>query len=179
MVLLATFASLRWGEVVALQRKDLDLTAGSLEVRQAHVEARGVGLMLGPPKSRAGVRTVAFPPFLRKPLRKHLVGAADDPEAFLLTTDAGRPIWRGNFNKLVGWPAAVAAIGRPGLHFHDLRHTGNTLAADSGTSLRNLMIRMGHEPPRCAGLPAHRPGARPPDRQLPKLPHRAGARSGT
>jgi integrase len=53
LVLLATFASLRWGEVVALQRKDLDLAKGSVEV--------GAGLVLGPPKSRAGIRTVSFP----------------------------------------------------------------------------------------------------------------------
>lgn len=33
----------------------------------------------------------------------------------------------------------------PGLHFHDLRHTGNTLAATSGVSTRDLMARMGHD----------------------------------
>ncbi|MFI6145691.1 hypothetical protein [Streptomyces sp. NPDC051109] len=31
-----------------------------------------------------------------------------------------------------------------GLHFHDLRHTGNTLAASTGASTRELMARMGH-----------------------------------
>lgn len=108
-----------------------------MEVRQAYVEVRAAGLVLGPPKSRAGIRTVSFPPFLRAPLRQHLIDVADDPEAFVFTTETGRPIWRCNFNKLVGWQAAVAGIGRPGLHFHDLRHTDNTLAADSGTSLRN------------------------------------------
>jgi len=30
------------------------------------------------------------------------------------------------------------------LHFHDLRHTGNTLAAATGASTRELMARMGH-----------------------------------
>ncbi|MEU0179879.1 tyrosine-type recombinase/integrase [Streptomyces sp. NPDC006207] len=33
------------------------------------------------------------------------------------------------------------------VHFHDLRHTGNTVAA-SGASLRDLMTRMGHSTPR-------------------------------
>ena len=37
----------------------------------------------------------------------------------------------------------VAAIGAPGLHFHDLRHTGNTFAAAAGAGLRDLMARMG------------------------------------
>ena len=39
----------------------------------------------------------------------------------------------------------MVAIGAPGLHFHDLRHTGNTFAAMSGASLRDLMTRMGHD----------------------------------
>ena len=30
------------------------------------------------------------------------------------------------------------------LHVHDLRHTGNTWAAETGATLRDLMDRMGH-----------------------------------
>jgi excisionase family DNA binding protein len=44
-----------------------------------------------------------------------------------LTGQRGGVLRRGNFRKASGWSDAVAAIGRPGLHFHDLRHTGNTL----------------------------------------------------
>jgi integrase len=36
------------------------------------------------------------------------------------------------------------AVGLPDLHFHDLRHTGNTMAAGQGARLRELMERMGH-----------------------------------
>ena len=46
---------------------------------------------------------------------------------------------------MVGWAEAVEAIGAPGLHFHDLRHTGNTFAAATGVSTRDLMARMGHD----------------------------------
>ncbi len=49
----------------------------------------------------------------------------------------------------------MVAIGRPGLHFHDLRHTGNTIAADTGASLRDLMARMGHDSPRAALIYQH------------------------
>jgi integrase len=41
------------------------------------------------------------------------------------------------------------------LHFHDLRHTGNTLAAASGASLRELMAHMGHSTPRAALIYQH------------------------
>jgi integrase len=38
LVLLATFASLRWGEVIALRRCDLDLDRCTVRVRAAYVE---------------------------------------------------------------------------------------------------------------------------------------------
>ena len=67
----------------------------------------------------------------------------------------GVPIRRQNFNKLTGWPHAVEAIGVPGLHFHDLRHTGNQFAANSGAGLRDLMTRMGHDSERAAMIYQH------------------------
>ena len=42
------------------------------------------------------------------------------------------------------WDEARAKVGMEHLHFHDLRHTGNTLAAATGVSIRELMARMGH-----------------------------------
>ena len=38
------------------------------------------------------------------------------------------------------WTRARAAIGLPDLHFHDLRHTGNTMAAGQGASLLRGMV---------------------------------------
>ena len=46
-------------------------------------------------------------------------------------------------------------IGFPGLHFHDLRHTGNTIAVSSGASLKDLMQRMGHDSVRAALIYQH------------------------
>lgn len=37
-----------------------------------------------------------------------------------------------------------------GLHFHDLRHTGNQFVANSGAGLRDLMALMGHDSTRAA-----------------------------
>ncbi|MEU4420634.1 site-specific integrase [Actinoplanes sp. NPDC024001] len=157
LVLVVTFGSLRWGEAVALQRTDVDAAEGTVRVRQAFVEHRGTGLILGPPKSRAGVRTVALPKAALPVLRHHLSEyVGDAPEAFVFTSENGRTLWRGNFNKLVNWSEAVAAVGAPGLHFHDLRHTGNDLASRApGASLRDIMARMGHDSPRAALIYQH------------------------
>jgi hypothetical protein len=45
-----------------------------------------------------------------------------------------------------------------GLHFHDLRHTGNMIAADSGAGLKDLMARMGHDNVRAAMIYQHAVG---------------------
>jgi hypothetical protein len=52
----------------------------------------------------------------------------------------------------------------PGLHFHDLRHTGNHFAAESGARLRDLMARMGHDSERAAMIYQH--NARGADRAI-------------
>jgi integrase len=57
------------------------------------------------------------------------------------------PIWRGNLQQDGGLEAAVEKLSKPGLHLHDFRHTGNTLVAQMGASTRDLMARMGHDPP--------------------------------
>ena len=54
-----------------------------------------------------------------------------------------------------GWPDAVRTIGAAGLHFHDLRHTGNQFAANSGAALKDLMARMGHDSERAALIYQH------------------------
>jgi hypothetical protein len=36
----------------------------------------------------------------------------EEPDALVFTVPSGRPIWRGNFNALVKWSAAVAAVGK-------------------------------------------------------------------
>jgi integrase len=69
---------------------------------------------------------------------------------------SGVPIRQSNFGKLSGWPHAVRSIGAEGLHFHDLRHTGNTFAAAGRTGIRDLMARMAHDSERAALIYQHR-----------------------
>ena len=56
----------------------------------------------------------------------------------------------------------MSGAGLTALRFHDLEHTGNTLAASTGASTKELMSRMGHASPRArAHIPARHFGARP------------------
>jgi integrase len=43
----------------------------------------------------------------------------------------------------------------PDAHFHDLRHTGGTLAATTGATIKELMARLGHSSPRAALIYQH------------------------
>jgi integrase len=53
------------------------------------------------------------------------------------------------------WIKASEALGLHEIHFHDLRHTGNQFAADTGAGLRELMDRMGHSSTRAALIYLH------------------------
>src|SRR5688572_32546786 len=72
LVLAAAFTGLRWGELIALRRCDVDLGSGVLHVRRRLAQLSRGGMQEGAPKSAAGVRNVALPRFLVDELRAHL-----------------------------------------------------------------------------------------------------------
>ena len=144
LVLLGVFGSLRWGELAALRRSDIDFQARTVWISRQLSEQRGGGFAFGPPKSDAGHRTVAIPSVIRPDLASHIVTfAASGDDGLVFTSSAGRPLRRSNFCRR-NWHPTLRATGLPPIHFHDLRHTGNQFAADEGANLRELMDRMGH-----------------------------------
>ena len=60
-VLLAIFCSLRWGELAALRRCDIDLEAGTVRVVRQVTTLSSGRQVIGPPKSEAGKRVVIVP----------------------------------------------------------------------------------------------------------------------
>lgn len=151
LIVLTAFASLRWGEVTALRRCDIADDASAVRITRAHVEVPGQGIVVGPPKSRAGVRTVTVPTAIRADLLAYLAEHVNaDREALVFTGQQGRPLRRGNFRQIAPWTKVVADLGMPGLHFHDLRHAGNIWASKAGMSTKDLMARMGHDDMRAA-----------------------------
>ena len=54
------------------------------------------------------------------------------------------------------WGETCKTLGFPGLHFHDLRHRQHIGSSQTGTSLRDLMTRMGRDnSPRAALIYQH------------------------
>jgi integrase len=85
---------------------------------------------------------VGIPAVIIPALREHLVAfVKPEPDALVFPGPMDGPMRRRNLNRAAGWSYARAAIGAPGLHLHDLRHTGNTFAAATGAGLKDLMAR--------------------------------------
>jgi len=149
MVVFASWTALRFGELIELRRKDIDLRNGVIRVRRGAVRAAGE-VVIGTPKSAAGVRDVAIPPHLLPMVREHLgrtiTGGKEGllfPAADGVSTLAPATLYRRFYT-------AREAAGRPDLRWHDLRHTGAVLAAQTGASLAELMGRLGHSTPQAA-----------------------------
>ncbi|WP_245966985.1 tyrosine-type recombinase/integrase [Sphaerisporangium album] len=154
LVLLGTFTSLRWGELAGLRRPNLDLDEGVVRVVSELAELDGGRLMEDTPKSRAGRRVVTIPEEIIPELRHHVDQFAEVGEnGRVFVGPKGAWLRRSGFRRI--WNAVRADVGLPDLHFHDLRHVGNTLAAASGASLKELMVRMGHASPRAALIYQH------------------------
>ena len=145
---------MRCGELVGLRRGNVDLDACEIRIIETTAEFDSGGLVAETPKSRAGRRTVAFPDDLVPELRWHLDRFAQPGDRGLVFVGPkGAPLRRFNFRPI--WTSACTAAGAPGLHFHDLRHTGGTLAAATGATLKELMARLGHSSTRAAMIYQH------------------------
>lgn len=106
MIQLATWCSLRFGELAELRRKDVNLVGEIIEVRRGVVNVKPVprhlppgtqpcgcraGCLIGPPKSDAGVRDVHIPPHLLDDLRRHLSShVGPSKEALLFPSADGK-----------------------------------------------------------------------------------------
>jgi integrase len=157
LVLAAAFTGLRWGELIALRRCDVDVDELTVRVPRRLAQLSSGRMVAGPTKSAAGFRTVALPEVIAGDLRDHMTrfaGSGDD--GLLFVGEKGAMLKRGNWRRSVHWPESIKNAGLPdGFTFHDLRHTGNHLAASAGATTKELMHRMGHGSMRAALIYQH------------------------
>ena len=149
LVLVAGYGGLRWGELVGLRRRRVDLAGARIHVVEQLAEVAGK-FIVAPPKTAAGQRVVVLPSVAVAALADHLDEfAAPEPDGLVFPSGRGTYLQRSNFSRLV-WRPAVQRLGLDGLRFHDLRHTAATLAAAAGATTKELMERMGHTSPAVA-----------------------------
>lgn len=142
LVLLAGFSGLRWGEISALRRSDVNLVELEVTVNRAVVRTGGE-FVIARPKSRAALRTVPLPEGLRSGLIEHLANfAAPGRNGLVFPAQSGDVLNRDTVKDSFG--KAAGAIGYPNLRIHDLRHSAATLFAQAGATLADHMALMGH-----------------------------------
>jgi integrase len=141
LVLLGAYGGLRMGELAGLRRGRVDLLRGTVDIAEIVVEVRGQ-LYTGPPKTRAGRRTVGLPRVVVEELAAHMgpVGPAD---AYVFTAEKGGVLRTSNFRIKV-WLPAVRAAGLAPLRPHDLRHTAVALWIAAGANPKEVSVRAGH-----------------------------------
>lgn len=140
-LLIAAWCSLRRGEIVNLKVSDVDIEGGELHVDDA--------------KSEAGVRTVAVP----SNVVPYLLEAQQWSDAkWFFTSPRGGQMKANTF--YAAFVRTREELGLDHLTIHDLRHTGNTLAASVGATTKDLMRRLGHASDAAARRYLHTVGGR-------------------
>lgn len=144
-VWLAATVGLRLGEVLGLQRRDLDLDGAhgpTVAIRRQWL-AKAAPPRYTPPKAGSG-RTLALPATLAAMLREHLVkftGPKPESPVFPSSIDQSAPMSQTALAR--EWTAARDAV-KPGYRFHDLRHVALTLYNQQGATPEEVQRRGGH-----------------------------------
>jgi integrase len=136
-VIVAAWGTLRRGEVLGLERRDVDL-ASTVRVERTLHEFHDGSLDLGPTKN-GDPRKVYLPSSVLPALEDHLrrfVGPESDAPLFTVST--GEQLRPSNF--WVIWETARRRAGLTWVRFHDLRHFAATMFA-TGASTKEIMSR--------------------------------------
>jgi integrase len=143
LIYFLAYTGLRFGEVVALRVKRLDLLRSRCEVVESATEV-GSTLVWGPTKTDER-RPVRLPRFLAELLGEHLAGRSTDPDALVFTAPQGGPLRERKFLhgqlKLAARRAGLPAT----LRAHDLRHTAASLLIRQGASVKAVQRSLGHK----------------------------------
>jgi len=153
--MVALFAGLRLGEVLALRWNNVDLDGKVIHAREALEQTTARGIRFKQPKSRAGRRDISMPDVLVTALHAHKAAqlelrlrcqAGKLPEHALLFCDLeGRPL---NPNAIsMRWNEFAESIGMPDVTFHALRHTHASQLIDHGVDIVTISKRLGHAKP--------------------------------
>jgi integrase len=142
---LALTTGMRRGELLGLRWSHVSLTGGFLFVQVSRISIGGVTVE-GPPKSRAGTRTVFLDPNTVTALRRLQLASRPEGEdghkALLFTDTDGHPFTPWWVSRQ--FQQVISELGLPRIRFHDLRHTSATLGLASGESLKEVSARLGH-----------------------------------
>lgn len=142
-LLLAVTAHLRPGELVALERRDLDLVAGTLTIERQHVKPRYDAVQVTETKTGTE-RTIDLPDIALSTMRSYLAARPKAlPRTPLFTREDGSALTVHGLEQQ--WVKARERVGLPQHTLYSTKHTGLTLAAQRGATGEELMAIAGHK----------------------------------
>ena len=143
---------LRIGEALGAEWDDVDFEAGTLRVARTLSYLGGDGYRLGPPKTRAGARSVVLPRWAIESLRAWRVCQAEerlrvgpgweDSRGAVFVATTGRPLSPGSLRRR--FRAACDRASVLPIRVHDLRHVHATIAVAAGADPKTVQARLGH-----------------------------------
>jgi integrase len=149
LYVVAVTAGLRRGELQGLRWEDVDLEAGTLQVRRTLSEPKG-GYILEAPKSGKGRNiwltnkaTTALREHRKRQLEERMeYGALWSDHDLVFPSGVGTPLLGGNLNRT--FKATLRRAGLPEIRFHDLRHSCATLLLRQGVNPKYVQELLGH-----------------------------------
>jgi integrase len=166
IVAVAAFTGARRNEILALRWADLSVKDRALSIARTIEDTAEHGQRLKKPKTGRGERTITIDASLLELLlrerdrhRRLVAGIPDGavadlslvklPEGALMFPGGGRgeltKFRRGNAVTR-GFTSRAGKLGFPGLRFHDLRGSHETMLLDRGVPLHVVAARCGHDP---------------------------------
>jgi integrase len=151
LYVLAIHTGLRQGELLGLKWDDIDLKAGTLQVRRALITARG-GPRLAAPKTKGSRRRVSLTGVASEALKGHLerqleeidrAGSMWQENGLVFASETGAPLDRRDITSRRFKPLLKRA-GLPHFRFHDLRHTCATLLLTKNVNPKVVSEMLGH-----------------------------------
>jgi integrase len=158
LYILAIHTGLRQGELLGLKWEDVDLEAGTLQVRRTLTTAKD-GPVLSTPKTKGSRRPVKLTQSAVEALRSHLQRQLGEIQRQLGEIDRAGTLWEENgliFASEVGEPLDRRSITKyqfkkllkraelPDVRFHDLRHTCATLLLGRNVNPKIVSEMLGH-----------------------------------
>ena len=139
VVLVLGLCGLRWGELVGLQVKDLNVSVGTLTIRRSLVEINGK-LEESTTKSHRW-RIVHLPEILQTVCHRWVFEKnQDDP---LFHTVEGTFLRNTNFTRRIFIPALLKSEVKK-IRIHDLRHSAASIAISAGATPNMVKEMLGH-----------------------------------
>ncbi|MGX6994068.1 tyrosine-type recombinase/integrase [Vagococcus penaei] len=166
--LAAIFTGMRKGELMGLQWQNIDFDNKTIKVKEQRLysQEKSKKIVLGPPKTAAGFRTLSMSDYLANKLK----------ELKTIQTDYKSMYWferkypeydfvfcYRNFSPIANRTtnSAFERISKrcegkvPMMNVHDLRHTHAVMLREAGVSLEDIQSILGHSNPQSTQIYAH------------------------